>query len=227
MSFENADFKNAQLPALTPLVNSFSVDDVEDELKRLFIDLFHYSDPPDAPVTIIKKSFAESLFDANVLGAAHLGTFDLVKRSINADGLSLLPNNQEGPNTRYLYRAWRARNMQGRGLFFLKTYLRLLYGPSVTVEQQMQHTKYTYPNRLSDRKTTGDHANKYLTSRIHITLNVNDSSGDLSVIIPIISSIVPARIVPRFYLSATSAGGVFYDAIGNLSQTFRFDGHIT
>jgi len=129
MSF---DFANAQLPKLTPLERSFAENSVEAELKALFLSLF------DALM-------ASRLFDVNVLGAPHLGSFDLVRRAVNADGLVLLQGDREEAATRYLYRAWKSGDTQGRGLHFLRTYLQMLFPNQCEVRQLWQATASAYP----------------------------------------------------------------------------------
>ena len=107
------DFSNAQLPRLLPLENSYTENEVEADLKRLFLDLFD-------------STLAADVFDVNVLGAAHLGSFDMVRKAVNADGLVLMQGDREEAATRYLYRAWKSGDVQGRGLHFLRTYLQML-----------------------------------------------------------------------------------------------------
>lgn len=116
------DFPDAQLPKLFPLEQSFAENDIEQELKQLAIDLWN-------------KKQAKRAFDVNVAGMAHLGSFELVRRSINQDGLALLPGGGEEPSTRYLYRAWKARNHEGRGLHFARLYLQTLFPGISKIEQ--------------------------------------------------------------------------------------------
>src|SRR5258706_15125737 len=97
------DFRTSTLPQLAPLAGSFVENDIEADLKRLFLALF-------------QSNLAARAFDANVLGAAHLGSLDLVRRMVNADGLVLLQGDREESTTRYLYRAWKSGEAQGRGL---------------------------------------------------------------------------------------------------------------
>ena len=123
MSF---DFSNAQLPRLLPLANSYAENDVEDDLKRLFLDLFNAMLAPD-------------VFDVNVSGAAHLGSFDLVRKAVNTDGLVLLQGDREEAPTRCLYRAWKSGDMQRRALHFLKTYLPMLAPNQCEIEQLWQY----------------------------------------------------------------------------------------
>lgn len=129
-------FKNAQMPALLPLEGSFAENAVEADLKRLFIDLF-------------KARLGETAFDANVLGSAHLGSLDLVRKSVNTDGLAMLSGSSEEAATRYLYRAWKSCNTQGRGVHFLRTYLQMLFPNRCEVTQLWHKKTDVYPRRLS------------------------------------------------------------------------------
>jgi len=180
------DFANAQPPALAPLAASFTENPVEDDLKWLFIDLFI-------------EHLADDTFDANVLGAAHLGSFELVRRAINSDGLVLIQGDREAPATRYLYRAWNARNNEGRGLHFLRTYLQMLYPGQWDVEQLVQEKNTPYPTALSPAtgsKTDWEHV--YLTSRIRIYLDYGARAHAISRLANIIQKTIPARLVPEF-----------------------------
>lgn len=124
MSF---DFKNATLPRLLALEASYAENGVEEDLKQLCLDLF-------------RDHLSSLVFDENVLGAAHLGSFDLVRRSVNSDGLVLLQGDREEAATRYLYRAWKSGDCQGRGLHFLRTYLQLLFPNDCDVNQMVHET---------------------------------------------------------------------------------------
>jgi hypothetical protein len=184
------DFKNAKLPELKPLANSFSVDDAEAELTRLFLDLF-------------KTYLAEDTFDANVMGAAHLGTLDLVKRMVNKDGLVLIEGDREETATRYLYKAWKSRNNQSRGLYFLETYLQMLFPNAVSVYQQAQDKNYAYPTKLI-RAQGSNPVTHYWTSRIRVVLDSSKAAWDqVDKMHPVLLSIVPARLVLMVSLLST------------------------
>lgn len=120
------DFIDSSAPAAEPLARSHSASQIESELKGVFLDLF--------------AKLGEQSFDANVLGAAHLGSFDLVRRMVNHDGLILLPGEREEAATRYLYRAWKSGDIQKRGLHFVRTYLQLLF-PGQAEVRQLWHAK--------------------------------------------------------------------------------------
>lgn len=120
------DFPGAQLPDIAPLRESFANGKIEEELKALFGELF--------------EGVAHDTFDASVLGTPHLGSFELVRRTVNHDGLVLLKGEREEAATRYLYRAWKSGDVQKRGLHFLRTYLQLLF-PGQTEVKQLWHYK--------------------------------------------------------------------------------------
>ena len=125
------DLPSAAPPELLPLRESFDPGDYRDSIKQLTLDLFD-------------KHLGKQSFDANVLGMAHLGSFDLVRRCIQADGLGMLRSDQEEAATRYLYRAWRAQDTQGRGLHFLRTYLQLLFPGEAELEQLWHDSRFPY-----------------------------------------------------------------------------------
>ena len=120
------DFKLSVKPDAQPLKSSHEANNIEAELKGIFNDLFALT--------------GKGTFDAGVLGAAHLGSFDLVRRSVNRDGLVLLSGDREEAATRYLYRAWQSGDIQKRGLHFVRTYLQLLF-PGESEVSQLWHTK--------------------------------------------------------------------------------------
>ena len=183
------DFKNAQLPKLAPLANSFVQGKSEEELRNLMLDVFD-------------KTLAEDVFDVNVSGSKHLGSFDLVRRAVNADGLVLRQGDTEESATRYLYRAWNSRNVQGRGLHFLRTYLQLLFPNLCTVEQMWQQKDKPYPTALvtsgDSMVTPIDPEKMFLTSRVEIALDLSVTTRNIRTLTNIIRSITPARLVPQF-----------------------------
>lgn len=129
------DFPHSVAPVPTALAESFAENAVEADLKQLFADLY-------------RTQLADLSFDANVLGAAHLGSIDLVRKSVNTDGLVLMRGDGEEAAVRYLHRAWKAANTEGRGLHFLRTYLNLLFPGMCEVEQLWHDKDATYPTQL-------------------------------------------------------------------------------
>lgn len=221
-------FQNAEAPGLEPLRRSAAANAVEDDLRRLFCDLYD-------------RLFADKVFDANVLGAAHLGSLDLVRRSINSDGLVLMQGDRESSATRYLYRAWKAGDGQGRGLHFLRTYLQVLFPNACEVNQLWQDREYPYSKALYapkpifawwiyqvgepglkldgtwglGRRIEGaeetrkgrmpDTSGMVLTSRVEIALDFSVNVRSVANLMQIIRSVVPARIVPVFKFMLNAA----------------------
>jgi hypothetical protein len=192
------DFTNAQLPALLPLKNSIAQNnfDTENELRNLFIELFN-------------TMLAEQVFNENVLGIAQLGSLDLIKRFINNDGLVLLPGEKEELATRYTYKAWKSRNNQGRGLYFLRTYLQMIFPNASAVEQLAQPKNLPYPSGLIPH-VSADDINYYLTSRLLILLDYDLVTWqEIDRMSPVIRSIVAARFVVHFGKIVTSRPKVY------------------
>jgi hypothetical protein len=177
------DFPNARIPELTPLAHSFEPGDYRDQIKQLVIDLF-------------QDKLGAAAFDANVLGMAHLGSFDLVRRTIQADGLGMLRSDREEAATRYLYRAWKKGDVQGRGLHFLRLYLQLLY-PNDWIVDQLEHDKIMpYPHGTRAYTGADDH---FLTSRLFVQIDANANNAPMfASFVPVFASILPARFVPHF-----------------------------
>lgn len=125
------DLPDSTPPTLEPLRQSFEPGDYRDAIKQITLDLF------DAHL-------GTRAFDANVLGAAHLGSFGLVRRFIQADGLGMLRADRVEAATRYLYRAWQAGDTQGRGLHFLRTYLQLLFPDQHQLAQLWHDKRFDY-----------------------------------------------------------------------------------
>lgn len=194
-----ADFRNAQMPKLAPLRASFTENDVEDALKQMFLDMF-------------EDLLAADTFDANVLGAAHLGSFDLVRKAINADGLVLLQGDREEAATRYLYRAWKSNDMQGRGMYFLRTYLQLLFPNQWEVKQLWQDKAQPYPTKLTTTPPAMVHGDNghYLTSRLRILLDYNSETKEIIRLEDILHAVIPARFVPKFTFFVNIGPSPFY-----------------
>jgi len=202
------DFPNAQLPRLAPLANSYAENTVEADLKRLFLDLFHIH-------------LAADTFDVNVLGAAHLGSFDLVRRSLNADGLALLSVEQEKAATRFLYRAWKSGNVQGRGLHFLRTYLQVLFPNLGGVIQLWQGKDVQYPFDLREQ----EEPDTFLTSRIRIFIHAFPKPEFVQIIENCMVRVIPARfVVNQRYLATSSIGKIQPVTVGCCTQNIRSSG---
>lgn len=206
------DYPIAETPSMQPLEESFTATEVEEELKRLFIRLF-------------REKLADRTYDVNVSGAAHLGSYDLVRRTVNTDGLSLLQGDREEAATRYLYRVWRSRDVNGRGMHFLRTYLQLLLPNLCSVAQVWQDKDAPYPTALHsthelDGEWIPDPAIHWLTSRVEIALDLTVETRSILTLTDIFRAILPARLVPqfKFWLRFEASDDVVFDAFDFLMQ---------
>lgn len=225
------DFKNAKIPELLPLKHSVGQDnkEIENQLRNLFLALFNYHDSgitfdstsitfDRADITFdtvanTEKSLAEQAFDANVLGMAQLGSLELVRRSINADGLVLLRGDREETATRFTYKAWKSRNNQGRGFHFLRTYLQMLFPNASGVEQLAQPKNAPYPSGLIPWISANE-LDYYLTSRILVLLDYDKVTWeDIDRFAPILRDVVAARFVVHFGKLVTSRPKVFVGCV--------------
>ena len=212
MSGSRFDLENAKLPELLPYQNSFYENGHEAEIQALAIALF-------------KEHIAPTMFDVNVLGNPHLGSIDLVRRSVNADGLALLSGEGEAEETRFLYRAWKGRNRNGRGLQFFRTYMQMLYPNAWRVNQLYQDQALPYglgmltESELSGRYgVVGGEDELVLTSRVRVSIDYNAPlATSFSEMRKILQSVLPARLTPEFStkIDVCSDGlGIGSDTIG-------------
>ena len=168
--------------ALAPLDYSHRDNQFEADLYQMFMDLY------EDYLRVDER-------DLNVSAVPHLGSFDLVSRNVEMDGLALI-NNDDEPAMRYLHKAWKHRNPK-RGLEFLETYLQLLFPNSWKVNQ-LWHPKDSqeqYPIDVATRKESID-GESFLTSRIRVSIyGAVDDKDYLSRITPAIRSVLPARLL--------------------------------
>lgn len=176
---------------LRPLYHSHEADQVEAELKDLFIKL--YTD-----------ALAATADDINVYGAPHLGSFGLVERNIDQDGLTVLRETTED-RIRYLFMAFRHRNPE-RGLHFLRLYLSALFGSDATVRQLWQKKGEPYPEYLRSveeiAQESGSINDFFLTSRVRVDL---DTEVLPSKLLASLKSSVAARILLNVRVGRTTS----------------------
>lgn len=216
-SREEKEIVRSIYPDLAPLKKSWEWNAFEHDVKEVFIDLFE---------EYLRKQERE----ANVYGMPHLGSFELVSRHVERDGLSLL-NNEDEPAMRYLFKAWKSRNPK-RGLHFLRTYLQLLWPDSWEVDQQWQDKNEPYPTALSPVRyiptATNDDASDthYLTCRIVAAIQFKGTPEEYAKITPALRSSLGAEFLFElrtlvkfnnpFGLSNTFASQRVIDLSGNV-----------
>lgn len=147
---------------MQPLQASWDFRALELELKALFVKLYEDS----------MKATAD---DINVYGAPHLGSFSLVERNTEQEGLVVLRDTSD-ERLRYLFRAWRYQNPD-RGLHFLRTYVRCIWGDGQNVDQLWQKKSEAYPSELATREEISgrgeSESDYYLTSRVRVDLDTD------------------------------------------------------
>lgn len=144
---------------LIPLQRSAEFDEVESELKALFLSIY-------------KKRLSAKVEELMLAPMPNLGGDEAISRALNNDGLAML-RNTASENIRYLFHAWRYRNPQ-RGTKFLDVYLRSLFGSVFTIAQLWCRKDGVYPvDVMSDqeiRHAGEDFANFFLTSRLRVDI---------------------------------------------------------
>lgn len=147
---------------LTPLQRSAEYDEVESELKALFLALY-------------KKHLDPGVEEANTLGMPHLGPNASISRGLNNDGLALM-NNTPSDKIRMLYKAWRYLNPQ-RGTKFLAFYLRALFGDVFNIDQLWCKKAGTYPVDVASeaeiRHAGLELSDYFLTSRLRVDIETD------------------------------------------------------
>ncbi len=166
---------------MNPLSNSFANGSIEDDLRRMLVELY-------------QQDLAETADTINVYGAPHIGPYPLVQRSVAQDGLAVLRRADEA-SIRYLFKAWKFRNPR-RGLHFLRTYLQVLYGGNYTVDQLWQPLGMPYPSGLATQDeivaSGASESDYFLTSRLRVELDTDELPSRL---VGSIKSVVPARFL--------------------------------
>ena len=145
---------------LKPLQNSWDASQLEAELKALFIKLYD-------------DHLRELADEINVYGAPHLGGIDLLEKVVTSEGLAIL-RDEDVDKMQYLSKSWRHLNPE-RGLHFLRTYLRVLFGEGHIVEQLWQKKSEPYPTATKSRAeieaAAESMADYFLTSRVRVDLD--------------------------------------------------------
>lgn len=193
---------------LAPLRNSHEADQLEAELKGLFMAMFAQFVRPglDAVATV---------------GAPHLGDLDQLERAVKMDGIAL-QRSDDADAMRYLHKAFRARNPK-RGLHMLRAYLRALFGDgNWELSQLWQDASMPYPAALDDSPGAG----RYLTARIHARVVSSGIARTPELMAQAFRSVLPARMLLTVSLIAypfDTRSGVFI-AASAAAESLQFTG---
>ncbi len=171
---------------MKPLLNSHVADDLERDLRNLFVQMYD-------------EYLADQADEINLYGAPHIGPFSLVEREVAKDGLAVL-RTTDIDAIRYLFKAFRFRNPR-RGLHFLRLYVRILFGEAHDINLMWQRKDKPYPTALLDNATVtsrGLEAEHFLTSRVHVDIDSDFLTASLK-------QVLMTTVAARFVLQVRSA----------------------
>ncbi len=161
---------------LAPLRRSHEADQLETELKALFMAMFDQYVRPglDAVATA---------------GAPHLGSIDQLERAVKVDGIAL--QRADVGVMRYMHKAFRARNPK-RGLHMLRAYLQVMFGSDGwELDQKWQDQGQPYPTSLHDEEAPG----RFLTTRLHAKVVSTGLARSPELMAQAFRSVLPARML--------------------------------
>ncbi len=146
---------------LIPLQQSAEYDQLEAELKALVISLW-------------QKNLADRALDVSLHGMPHLGSKDLILKTLKQDGIANFNTiNLTEDNARYLLMAFHHCN-QKKGTHFLETFLKCTWGNDFEIHQLWQKKDVEYPKALKTEQEISDEGldgnDYFLTSRLRIEL---------------------------------------------------------
>lgn len=169
---------------LYPLLTQSEYLQLETEVKEAFIEVYN-------------STLGDKIRNLLKYGNPYLITDDdLIKKFILNEGLGLPRADTDVAYLQFLLKAWKIKNNK-RGLFFLKTYLQLLYPNMWEVIQQWQETSKVYPTALvSEEEANKKGTPHWLTSRLRINItDWSETGSDLATYRPIFQNIVGARFL--------------------------------
>ena len=174
-------------PSLQPLAGSFEENQLETELKKVF-------------VTVFERLVRERERALNLYGMAHLGGDELVARSLYGDGLAVIRRDAE--RVRFLLKSWRARNPK-RGMLFLRTYLQTIWPNEWSIDQ-FWHPIATALEYPAHKTPNGNPETHFLTSRVRVgvTVEADDGTG-LVAMQKALRSTLAARLVLELVLNVS------------------------
>jgi hypothetical protein len=184
---------------LTALERSHSVNDVEKQLKQLFIAIFD-------------DLLLDKFTDASYLGAPTHASFEQLKISAAFSGLEHITTGLTKVQLQHLYKIWSTRN-QDRGFYFFNAILQAFFPNRFTIAQVWHSKALTYPSN----PLPANDPDAFLTSRINITIfDLDGNIIDSPKLRRMATHILPARIVPIFVVNTS------LDELPNNGKTDNF-----
>ena len=191
-------------PALEPLSQSYTADDVEADLQAAFLEVF-------------ASTLRTAERRINSYGIPHRGDLLTVERFVKAEGLALERNNDREAYMRELYRGWRARNPK-RGTAFLEFYLQLLWPGQWTLTQMWHTPSDTYPRGASSTPGAG----RILTSRLNLGLDLDDPA-EVDSLIASFRAVLAAKFVLTTTVLARFGSGLRMAGVMQSAETQQFN----
>ncbi len=172
-------FQERQPPSLAPLRHSVEFDEIERDLKAIFIAVFEDKIRPRER-------------ELNLYGMPHLGDITLLEQFLKLDGLAAV--RRDVRQIRFLMRVWRGRNAK-RGLRFLRNYLQIIF-PNQWAVDQLWHPLATIAHYPRDCTVDAGLLDHVLTSRVRVGIHVlAASAADVQMTGRALRSVLAARLL--------------------------------
>lgn len=200
-----------KLSLLAPLESSHTADTLESAMQQVFIKTYI-------------EMLGDDLKDLFDYSAPHFAGPTVVERFTKQDGLVVLRRPAVSEKLmRIIYSTWTSLGSK-RGLAFLDFVLRMLWPGQYQIKRLFHSKEFVtqYPARL----TYSDTADNFLTSRIHVLMDLEVDIPELAELAPTLTKLVPANIVPSVAIEVptsditiNSAAGAMPMMIGNFEPT--------
>ncbi|MCU4321770.1 hypothetical protein KTH44_21990 [Acinetobacter bereziniae] len=170
------------LSLLAPYEQSFAYDQLEQDIKNIFIDVFN-------------ELYSNEIEDLHFYGMPHLGSANVVERFTKQDGLAVLRRPDSSDKLmRVIYSTWRSLASK-RGFAFLEFLLQTLWANQWKI-QRVYHS-IAMADLYPTVATVQPIEESFLTSRIMITLDADVDFAEVSELAPTLFRLVPANIVAQ------------------------------
>lgn len=201
-----------RLGILKPLELSHTANELEQAMQQAFIKTYI-------------ELLGDDIADVYDYCAPYMAGMSVIERFTKQDGLVVLRRPETSETLmRIIYATWVSMGSK-RGLGFLDFVLRMLW-PGQYEIKRIYHSK-TLASQYPARLTYTDNADNFLTSRIHVSMDLNIDLEELAELAPTLSKLVPANVVPSVAIEMavndigiTSALAVKTMMIGNFEPDF-------
>lgn len=188
-----------KLSLLAPLEQSHTANELERAMQQVFIKTY---------IELLGDDLKD-LFDYS---APHFAGATVVERFTKQDGLVVLRRPAVSEKLmRIIYSTWTSLGSK-RGLSFLDFVLRMLWPNQYQIKRLFHPIDLVsqYPARL----TYSDNSETFLTSRIHVLMNLDVDIEELAELAPTLTKLVPANVVPSVAIEVPTMDIVINTAVG-------------